>query len=185
VLADTKFLTSQNEGQNYLSVLNRDLDKFRASFDTTHSFAANSLFPILFGRGTKFGVNRGLDYMVGGWNVNGFTHWTSAPSTAVMCTAGQTTPWFDFAGAGHYGNMQYSGISGPNFFGRDFSIIKKIKPLEKLSIDLPHGPAECLRHDELHGASLNITAATFEQLILRGLVEFLRERGSGRYAGEF
>src|SRR5262249_32333357 len=54
VLTDTRFLTSQQENQNYLSLANRRLDKNRAAFDTTHSFASNYVYPLPLGRNKKF-----------------------------------------------------------------------------------------------------------------------------------
>lgn len=50
----------------------------------------------------------------------------SVSSTAVMCTAGQTTPCFAHPTAGSYGNMPILGLNGPNFFNTDASIIKHI-----------------------------------------------------------
>jgi hypothetical protein len=47
-------------------------------------------------------------------------------STAVMCTAGQTTPCFAHPIAGSYGNMPILGFAGPQFFNSDASIIKHI-----------------------------------------------------------
>ena len=50
----------------------------------------------------------------------------SVTSTAVMCTAGQTTPCFAHPAAGSYGNTPYLGFSGPDFENVDASIIKHI-----------------------------------------------------------
>jgi len=185
VLTDTTFLTSQTEQQNYRFLANRSIDKFRAGFDVTHSFTANFLYPLPFGRGKWLGgnVNPVVDKFIGGWNLQGLTRWSSgAPftitsnrntlgslvgttavlrnmtadqlkehvgvyktgngifwlnpnsglltisgttSTAVICKPGQTTPCFDFPGAGQDGNLPNSGFSTPGFFNQDFSIIKR------------------------------------------------------------
>jgi hypothetical protein len=76
VLSDTNFLTNQTEAQNYISVLNRRLDKFRAGFDATHSFAANFLWPIPIGRGKHIlgNANRVVNTLVAGWTLTGFSH---------------------------------------------------------------------------------------------------------------
>lgn len=91
VLSDTNFTTSQNEGQNYLSVLNRRLDKFRAGFDTTHSIAANFLVPLPIGRGKKLlgSAPRWADTAIGGWSLNGFTRWTTGAPLTI--TTGRNT----------------------------------------------------------------------------------------------
>jgi len=184
VLSDTNFLTNQTEAQNYISVLNRRLDKFRAGFDATHSFAANFLFPLPIGRGKRIlgNANRVVNTVVGGWTLTGFSHIasgnpitltsgrattgsllnstamirnmtqqqlqsqlgvfrgpngvyfinpdsglikiTGSSSTPVLCTAGQSTPCFDYPGAGQIGNTNYNFFSGPHFFGQDASIAK-------------------------------------------------------------
>ncbi|HYL76713.1 MAG TPA: hypothetical protein VEU96_21035, partial [Bryobacteraceae bacterium] len=92
VLTDTSFLTSQNEGANYQSVLNRRLDKFRAAFDTTHSFAANFLYPLPLGRGQRFAGSAPaiVNVLIGGWNINGFTRWTSGSPLPTISTGRNT-----------------------------------------------------------------------------------------------
>jgi len=225
VLTDTTFLNSQNEGQNYLSVLNRRLDKFRAGFDTTHSVAANFLYPLPVGKGKKFLGNapRLADALVGGWSINGFSRWTTgAPltistgrattgsliaatpvlrnmtqqqlqqyvgtfrtgngvywldpksglvtinangsSSAVICTAGQTTPCFDYPQAGQYGNIQYNGLSGPHFFGQDLSLSKKTRILEKATLEMRIEMFNVFNTANFTSPSLTTTSSTFGQL---------------------
>ena len=91
VLADTSFLTSQNGSQNFLSVTNRKLDRFRAGFDTTQSFAANFLYPLPFGRGKKIGGNvpAWANFVIGGFNLNGFSRWTTGAPLTI--TTGRNT----------------------------------------------------------------------------------------------
>src|SRR5260370_9915676 len=85
VLTDSTFLTSQNEGQNYQSLLNRGLDKFRALFDTRHSVAYNFLYPLPFGRGRKYGAGMNMfwDILAGGWNGNGFGRWNTGAAFTI------------------------------------------------------------------------------------------------------
>jgi hypothetical protein len=82
VLADTTFAVSQGETQNYQSLANTSLDKFRAAFDVTQSVGVSLLYPIPVGRGRQYGANlpRFADALIGGWSINGLTHWsTGAP----------------------------------------------------------------------------------------------------------
>ncbi len=225
VLTDTSFLNSQTEGQNYLSVLNRRLDKFRAGFDTTHSIAANFLYPLPVGRGKKFLGNapRLADAFIGGWSINGFSRWTTgAPltistgrattgsliaatpvlrnmtqqqlqqyvgtfrtgngvywldpksglvtvnangtSSAVICTAGQTTPCFDYPQAGQYGNIQYNGLSGPRFFGQDLSLSKKTRIWERITMEMRLEMFNVFNNANFTTPSLTTTSSTFGQL---------------------
>ncbi len=83
-LTDTVFLTSQQEVSAYRTLHNPKLDKFRAAFDTKHVIAANFLYPLPIGRGQKLLGNAGslLDKLVGGWNLQGITRWsTGSPFT--------------------------------------------------------------------------------------------------------
>jgi len=84
VLADTTIAESQSEAANYQSLQNTALDKFVSPINVRHSFGMTTSYPLPFGRGRKFGnsMNRALDYVVGGWTINGNTHWsTGAPLT--------------------------------------------------------------------------------------------------------
>jgi hypothetical protein len=91
VLSDANFLNSQTEAQNYLSVLNRRLDKFRAGFDATHSVAANFLYPLPFGRGKHFlgSAHAVVNTLVGGWTLTGFSH--IASGNPITLTSGRAT----------------------------------------------------------------------------------------------
>lgn len=224
VLTDTNFLTSQNEGANYQSVLNRRLDKFRATFDTTQSFAANFLYPLPIGRGKAILGNVGgaANVLLGGWQVNGFSRWaTGAPlilttgrattgslinsnvmirnmtaqqlqkqigvyrgpygvyfinpdsglikvngatSTPVMCSAGQTTPCFDFPDAGQMGNLNFNALSGPRFFGQDLSLAKHTRFRERFDVEMRIEMFNVFNTANFSGLSNNITSSTFGQL---------------------
>jgi hypothetical protein len=84
VMADTFFAESQTETQAYQSLANTKLDKFVAAINVAHSFGMTTSYPLPIGRNKLFGsgMNRLADSIVGGWTVNGFTHWsTGAPLT--------------------------------------------------------------------------------------------------------
>jgi hypothetical protein len=91
VLADTRFLSSQQEQQNYRSLRNRRLDKSRPAFDVPHSFTANLLYPVPVGKGRQFasGVHPFLDKIIGGWSLGGLTKWSSGSPGTV--TSGRLT----------------------------------------------------------------------------------------------
>ncbi len=84
VLSDTTFAESQTEGQNYQSLANTKLDKFVSAINVRHSFGMTTSYPLPVGRGRRYGSNmyRALDYAIGGWTINGNTHWSvGAPIT--------------------------------------------------------------------------------------------------------
>jgi len=56
---------------------------------------------------------------------SGLINISGAGSRPVLCTPGQTTPCFDFPGAGQFGNTPFNGWNGPNIFNQDLSVIKR------------------------------------------------------------
>jgi hypothetical protein len=84
VLTDTQFGESQSEAQNYLSLANTRLDKFRADIDVRQSFGLIFGYPLPVGHGQHYlnGIPRWADTIIGGWSLRGFTHWqTGSPIT--------------------------------------------------------------------------------------------------------
>ena len=74
-------------------------DLFRAvsDFDTTHQLNANWIVDLPFGKGRTFasGVNRGLDAIIGGWQLSGLFRWTSGfPYTIYNNPADYPTDWY-------------------------------------------------------------------------------------------
>jgi hypothetical protein len=134
VLSDTNFLNSQTESENYISVLNRRLDKFRAGFDATHSLAGNVLYPLPFGRGRRFlGNAHGVaNLLIGGWQVTGFTH--VASGNPITISSGRVTTGSLLTSTAMIRNMtqrqlqsQLGVFRGPNgvyFINPDSGLIK-------------------------------------------------------------
>ncbi len=82
VLADTTISESQTEGQNYQNLNNTKLDKFVSAINVAHSVGVNFSYALPFGKGQYFlgGAHRLTNALIGGWSLNGFTHWsTGAP----------------------------------------------------------------------------------------------------------
>jgi hypothetical protein len=134
VLADTNFLNSQNEGANYISVLNRRLDKFRAGFDATHSVAGSVVYPLPFGRGKKiFGnINRVANVLVGGWQMTSFSH--IASGNPITISSGRVTTGSLLTSTAMIRNMTqqqlqgqigvFRGANGVYFINPDSGLIK-------------------------------------------------------------
>jgi hypothetical protein len=82
VLADTPFAESSSENQNYQNLQNTGLDKFISGINVRHSVGVSFSYHLPVGRGQMFlaSSNRLVNSIVGGWSLNGFTHWsTGAP----------------------------------------------------------------------------------------------------------
>ena len=60
-------------------IFDRDLNRGVADFNRKHIFVFTQLFELPFGRNQKYfgGISRGLDYLVGGWQINSATTWES------------------------------------------------------------------------------------------------------------
>ncbi|MBI2149380.1 MAG: carboxypeptidase regulatory-like domain-containing protein [Acidobacteria bacterium] len=86
VLTDTRFLTSQQEFQRFRRISDRSLDKNRAAFDVRHSFSSNFVYPLPFGAGKWLGTNAGpiVNKLIGGWNVQGLTRWSSGSPFSII-----------------------------------------------------------------------------------------------------
>jgi hypothetical protein len=83
VLADTPFAESQSENQNYQNIQNTGLDKFVNGINVTHSVGANFQYALPIGKGQRWlaGSNRAVNSVIGGWSLNGFTHWSTGAPT--------------------------------------------------------------------------------------------------------
>jgi hypothetical protein len=59
--------------QSFRTLRNRDLDKVLSPYDVTHAFKANFIYELPFGQGQPFfsGVNRWMNFLVGGWSLIG------------------------------------------------------------------------------------------------------------------
>lgn len=83
-LGDFRSIQSQTEGQVYRSIADRALDKARAAFDVTHNVSGTVIYPLPIGKGQRLlrKANGFVDTLVGGWNLQGLTRFSSgAPFT--------------------------------------------------------------------------------------------------------
>lgn len=81
--------TSQALFEPYLDNNNKDLDKQRADFDTTHVFNFNGVYQLPFGNGKKFlNYGGGWDKLFGGWEISGLMQWQSGIPITFIDTRG-------------------------------------------------------------------------------------------------
>lgn len=81
--------TSQQLFEPYLDNNNKDLDKQRADFDTTHVFNFNGVYQLPFGRGQRFlNFRGGWDKLFGGWEISGLMQWQSGAPITFIDTRG-------------------------------------------------------------------------------------------------
>jgi hypothetical protein len=148
--------------------LNYSGDYASAAWDRRHSFVANFLYDFPFGRGKQFGasMNRALDMIVGGWQVNGIvTLRSGGPFTlrSDRCQAsgncfpdlvpgknpndapeGGRTPekWFDTSAVilaptpGTLGNLGLQTNTAPGQRNLDLSLFKNFRFTERFGAQL-------------------------------------------------
>jgi hypothetical protein len=92
---------------------------------------------------------------------------TTKASTAVKCTPGQTTPCFDYPGAGQEGNLPFFGIDAPKFVNQDLSVIKKV-PVpavsENFNFEIRLEFFNAFNHPNFGSPSTDIDSSSFGKL---------------------
>ena len=86
-----------NGGCQIFNAWSPDLFRAVSDFDTTHQLNANWIVDLPFGRGRTIatGINRGLDAVIGGWQLSGLFRWTSGfPYTIYNNPADYPTDWY-------------------------------------------------------------------------------------------
>ena len=86
-----------NGGCQMFNAWSPDLFRAVSDFDTTHQLNANWIVDLPFGRGRAIstGINRGLDAIIGGWQLSGLFRWTSGfPYTIYNNPADYPTDWY-------------------------------------------------------------------------------------------
>jgi len=88
---------SFNGGCQILNAWSPYLFRAVSDFDTTHQMNANWIVDLPFGRGRAIAshVNRGLDAVIGGWQLSGLFRWTSGfPYTIYDNSSYYPTDWY-------------------------------------------------------------------------------------------
>ncbi len=126
-------------------------------FNRTHVFVLTGLWGLPFGKGKRFltDVSKGWNYVVGGWQINTITNWSSGlpfsfgtSTCSVDSAAGPCRPdrvgdiqygdrngWFNLSAfaqppAGQFGNSERNEGRGPQFFNTDLSVFKNFSITE-------------------------------------------------------
>jgi len=86
-----------NGGCQMFNAWSPNLFRAVSDFDTTHQLNANWIVDLPFGRGRPIAalVNRGVDAVIGGWQLSGLFRWTSGfPYTIYNNPADYPTDWY-------------------------------------------------------------------------------------------
>jgi len=86
-----------NGGCQMFNAWSPNLFRAVSDFDTTHQLNANWIVDLPFGKGRPIaaGVSRGVDALIGGWQLSGLFRWTSGfPYTIYNNPADYPTDWY-------------------------------------------------------------------------------------------
>jgi len=145
-----------------LYIYDTKLNKGNSGLDQRQTFVVSALYDLPFGRGKMFGSNwsRGLDTVLGGWQLNTIVQAGSGSPAGVVypdysgnysIRASTTAPirlthsiskgWFDTSTffqppAGQEGNVARNSIYGPGYVQGDVSIFKTLTLTERLKTEL-------------------------------------------------
>jgi hypothetical protein len=75
--------TIQNQGSQFSSSFDPDIDYGPSEFDGTHNVNANFIYDLPFGSGRRFGAGKRLDKLIGGWYAAGIYQGFSGVALAV------------------------------------------------------------------------------------------------------
>ncbi|HEY6119997.1 MAG TPA: TonB-dependent receptor [Pyrinomonadaceae bacterium] len=149
----------------FANPLRPELDKANADFDVRHRFTFAAVWELPFGKGRRYasGVSRGVDYVIGGWQVNTNITVQSGPpfsilangqrvdiiSSTTACTTGTAktfegqilcpaqTPVFASDPTGpKFGNTGRNAFRGARQEYFDASLFKNMKVTETFNIQL-------------------------------------------------
>ncbi|WP_035355839.1 TonB-dependent receptor [Edaphobacter aggregans] len=168
------------------------LNKGNSSLDQRHVFVASALYNLPFGRGQRFGSNlsRGLDYVIGGWQLNTIVQAeTGTPfSVTFPVYGGGTSIRADLTGsqpiylrsisgyylspaafrmvapAGRQGNSGRNEFFGPGIASGDVSIFKTVGITERFKTELRAEVFNVTNTPQFTNPDGNITDGTFGRI---------------------
>ena len=179
------FMVGYNYAFQQDQVFFNDVDNFLQKFTwqdnnrPRHRLTMAGTWEIPIGRGRQFfsGMNRGLDMVIGGWDLTGFLMWRSGWFTRFggMVVTGdprldKPTPqrWFNtavFAPLPPYtvrtNPWQYPGLTNPGLLNVDGSLVKRVSVTEKYRVELRMDVFNVLNNMTWADPVTNVFAATF------------------------
>lgn len=114
--------TMQTGGSYIINTWDAGQNKSVSDYDMTHQVNVNGIYEFPFGRGKRFasGINRGLDALIGGWQIAGIARWTSGLPVSITEGLGAPTNYYQAGFATLSGDVPATGTtkdgSGPNLF---------------------------------------------------------------------
>jgi hypothetical protein len=153
-----------NDNTSILKPWDRSLNRGRSLTDVRHNYILSSTYELPFGKGKRWlgSANRGVDALLGGWQLSGILSKASGLPFTVTTSGGITNAggadrpnrlrdgtlsssdrsidrWFDVSAFQvqpnyTYGNSGRNILSGPSLTNLDFSLAKTFRPVEKVHV---------------------------------------------------
>jgi TonB dependent receptor len=118
-----------------INVYNPRGNRGPSDYDVRSAVTLNATGALPFGRGRAFGGadNKLTDFFIGGWNLNGLTHWTSGLPFSSLDGLGWNTDWADQSwnvatGPIQSGGHKHDSLGQPNAFKSQGTAINSVRP---------------------------------------------------------
>lgn len=118
-----------------INVYNPRGNRGPSDYDVRSAVSVNAIGALPFGRGRAFGGNDNKieDFFIGGWNLNGLSHWTSGLPFSSLDGLGWNTDWADQSwnvatGPIRSGGHQHDALGQPNAFKDQSAAIDNVRP---------------------------------------------------------
>jgi len=178
-------------GYNYSRQTNQsffdDIDSFTQTFTwqdnnrARHRLTGAGMWEVPIGRGRQYfgSMPRGLDMLVGGWDVSGFLSWRSGFFTRFGSLVASGSPvldnptpqrWFDtsvFSPVPAYtprsNPWQYPGLTNPGFLSTEGSLVKRVPVVERYRVELRVDVFNVLNNMTWADPNTNVYSSQFGQ----------------------
>jgi hypothetical protein len=185
-----------NGWQGFLNNHDPKRDRGRSDFDVDHRLVASFVYDLPVGRGKRFGsdLNRALDGVIGGWQVNGIATFqkgfpitiTAADSGGILDTfgtnranivgdpnsgaTGTISSWFNTSAfaqpaPGVFGDSGRNVIRAPGINNFDLSLFKNFAITERLRFQFRLESFNAFNHTQFGGPVTNVTSPQFGQIL--------------------
>jgi hypothetical protein len=118
-----------------INVYNPRGNRGPSDYDVRSAVSVNAIGALPFGRGRAYAANdnRIEDFFIGGWNLNGLSHWTSGLPFSSIDGLGWNTDWADQSwnvatGPIRSGGHQHDALGQPNAFKNQTTAINSVRP---------------------------------------------------------
>jgi hypothetical protein len=184
-----------NGWQGFLNNHDPKRDRGRSDFDVDHRLVASFVYDLPIGRGKRFGsdLNKAIDGIIGGWQVNGIATFQKGFPLTIQAAdlgglldtfgtnranivgdpgsgaTGTVSSWFNTSAftqpaAGVFGDSGRNVIRAPGINNFDLSLFKNFAITERLRFQFRLESFNAFNHTQFRGVQTNFTSPQFGQV---------------------